>query len=111
MEEKIKRVKRLRDAIKPDYFVTAAQVKKYGYDKGYLYPVYRSRARLFYDFGLTVYMLGKENKKTEIRSEKDFWDAGMRNIQANVGKVYTLSARIFILGRGIIDGALRRDGC
>lgn len=65
--------RRLRDAIKPDYFVTDAQVKKYGYDKGYLYPVYRSRARLFYDFGLTVYKLAKENSKTEIRNEKDFW--------------------------------------
>ncbi len=71
MEETIKTKRRLRDAIKPDYFVTESQVKKYGYDKGYLYPVYRSRAQLFYDFGLTVY------KKTEIRSEKDFEDAGI----------------------------------
>ena len=77
MEETIKTKRVLRDAIKPDYFVTAAQVKKCGYDKGYLYPVYRSRARLFYDFGLTVYKLGKENRKTEIRNEKDFGDAGI----------------------------------
>ena len=77
MEETIKTKRRLRDAIKPDCFVTDAQVKKYGYDKGYLYPVYRSRARLFYDFGLTVYKLGKENSKTEIRNEKGFGDAGI----------------------------------
>lgn len=32
---------------------------------------------MFYDFGLTVYKLGKENKKTEIRNEKDFGDAGI----------------------------------
>ena len=77
MEGTTKRDRRLRDAVIPDYFVTDAQIREYGYDKGYLYPIYRNRARLLYDFGLTVYTLGKENKKTEIRSEKDFWGAGI----------------------------------
>lgn len=77
MEGTTKRDRRMRDAVIPDYFVTDAQIKEYGYEKGYLYPVYRSRARLLYDFGLTVYKLGKENKKTEIRNEKDLWGAGI----------------------------------